>query len=130
MKRLLATFALPLALTVSATPGYAEGNAATGKDTFIANCWSCHSVEEGGPDKIGPNLFGLFGATAGQRAVSYESRYSTGMKKSGIVWSEETLDRFLENPQEIVPVTTMPFIGFPKKTDRDNVIADLKSVTK
>ncbi len=128
MKHILATFALSLALTAGTTPGHAEGNVTAGKDTFDANCEGCHSVEKGGPDKIGPNLFGLFGATAGQRAVSF--RHSTEMKKSGIVWSEETLDRFLENPQEIVPVTTMPFIGFPKKTDRDNVIAYLKSVTK
>ncbi len=128
MKRILATFALPLALTVSATTGLAESNAATGKDIFNAVCWECHSVEKSAPDKVGPNLFGLFGATAGQRAVSF--RHSTAMKKSGIVWSEETLDRFLENPQEIVPFTKMPFTGFPNKTDRDDVIAYLKSVTQ
>ncbi len=130
MKHILAIFAISLALAAGTTPGHAEGNVTAGKDTFDANCEGCHSVEKGGPDKIGPNLFGLFGATAGRRAFSFESRHSTEMKESGVVWSEETLDRFLENPQEIVPVTTMSFIGFPKKTDRDNVIAYLKSVTK
>ncbi len=130
MKRLLAIFALSLALTVSATPGHAEGNAATGKDTYISRCWSCHSVEKGGPDKIGPNLYGLFGATAGKRAASYASRHSAELKKSDIVWSEETLDKWLAGPEKFVPGTKMPFVGFPKKTDRDDVIAYLKSVTQ
>ena len=130
MKHILATFAISLALTAGATPGHAEGNVTVGKDSFDANCEGCHSVEKGGPDKIGPNLFGLFGATAGRRALSFESRHSDEMKSSGVVWSEETLDQFLESPVEFIPFTKMPFTGFPKKTDRDDVIAYLKSVTQ
>ena len=130
MKPIRAIFAISLALTAGTTPGHAEGNVTAGKDTFDVNCEGCHSVEKGGPDKIGPNLFGLFGATAGRRAVSFESRHTTEMKESGVVWSEETLDRFLESPVKFIPFTTMPFPGFPKKTDRDNVTAYLKSVTK
>ena len=88
MKHILATFAISLALTAGTTPGHAEGNVTAGNDTFDANCEGCHSVEEGGPDKIGPNLFGLFGATAGRRALSFESRHTTAMKESGVVWSD------------------------------------------
>ena len=130
MKPVIAIFATFLALTTGSAPGHAEGDAATGKDTFFSRCWACHSVDQGGPDKVGPNLFGVFGATAGQRAFSFEQRHSAAMKQSGVVWSEETLDRFLENPGKFIPGTKMPFVGFRKKTDRENVIAYLKSITQ
>ncbi len=130
MKLVLAIFAMLLAVTTGAAPGHAEGDAKKGEETFISRCWSCHTVDQGGPDKIGPNLFGLFGATAGKRAFSYELRHSSEIKESGIVWSEETLDRWLENPGKYIPGTKMPFVGFRNKPDRDNVIAYLKSVTQ
>ncbi len=130
MKLVLAIFAMFLALTTGAVPGHAEGDAKKGEETFISRCWSCHTVDQGGPDKIGPNLFGVFGATAGKRAFSYELRHSSEIKESGIVWNDETLDGFLENPQKYLPGTKMPFVGFRNKPDRDNVIAYLKSVTQ
>ncbi len=130
VKHIFAIFALAYALTTGAAPSHAEGDAKQGKDTFISRCWSCHSVEQGGRNKVGPNLFGLFGATAGKRAFSYEQRHSTEIKQSGIVWSEETLDKWLASPEKFVPGTKMPFVGFPNKTDRDDVIAYLKSVTQ
>lgn len=130
MKYVVALSAIFLALTAGATPGQAEGDIEKGEKIFEIRCAACHSVDQGGIDKVGPNLFGVFGATAGKRAFSFELRHSTAMKESGIVWSEETLDGFLEYPGKYIPGTKMPFVGFRNKPDRDNVIAYLKSVTQ
>ena len=130
MKFILTISAMVVALTYGATPGHAEGDVKAGAEKFKIRCSACHTVEEGGIDKVGPNLHGVIGATAGKRAFSFELRHSTAMKESGIVWTDETLDGFLENPGKYLPGTRMPFVGFRKKPDRDDVIAYLKSVTQ
>lgn len=127
---LLTAFAGFLSAAVGIVSGHADGDVSAGEQLFEANCLGCHSIEQGGLVKVGPNLFGLFGATAGKRDINFESRYSEEMKKSGVVWSEETLDRFLESPVKMIPFTYMPFPGFPEKSERDHVIAYLKSVTQ
>ncbi|NKB47982.1 MAG: c-type cytochrome [Alphaproteobacteria bacterium] len=119
-----------VALATGATPSHAEGNVKEGAKKFEIRCSACHTVEQGGIDKVGPNLFGVIGATAGKRAFSFELRHSKEMKESGIVWNDETLHGFLEDPGKYLPGTKMPFVGFRKKPDRDDVIAYLKSATK
>lgn len=130
MKNVLAIIVTILALTAGAAPGFAEGDPGEGKTIFEVRCMACHTFDEGGPDKVGPNLFDVFGATAGQRAFSFERRHSAALKESGIVWSENTLDQFLENPKKFIPKNRMPFVGLRKKADREDVIAYLKSVTR
>lgn len=130
MKQVLAISVLLLGLTAGAAPGHAEGDAKKGAELFQIRCHACHTVDEGGADKVGPNLYRLFGATAGKRAFSFELRHSTAMKESGIVWNDETLDGFLEDPGQYLPGNRMPFVGFRNKPDRDAVIAYLKSVTQ
>ena len=83
---------------------------------------------KGGPKKVGPNLWGVFGSTAGTRDVGY--KFSKAMKASGIVWDEATMSNFLERPRKVVPKTRMTFPGLKKAAQRDDVIAYLKSVTE
>ncbi|MCZ6591842.1 MAG: DsbE family thiol:disulfide interchange protein [Alphaproteobacteria bacterium] len=115
------------ALLGSAVTADAQGDLEAGKKLFRA-CQSCHTVAEGGPNKIGPNLFGLFGATAGRRVATF--RHSQAMKGSGVIWSGDTLDQFLANPQKFIPKNRMPFGGITDKAARENLIAYLKSVTQ
>jgi len=56
--------------------------------------------------------------------------YSEAMKNSGIVWSEETLDRFLQGPRRMVPGTKMTYAGVAEAQDRADLIAYLKQATK
>ena len=115
---------IPLGSAVTAD---AQGDLEAGKKLFRA-CQGCHTVAEGGPNKIGPNLFGLFGATAGRRVATF--RHSQAMKESGVIWSGDTLDQFLANPQKFIPKNRMPFGGITDKAARENLIAYLKSVTQ
>lgn len=93
-----------------------------GKTQFL-QCRACHSVEAGGANKVGPNLHGIFGRKAG---LAPGFNYSDELKKSDIVWTPETLDRWLERPSELVPGNHMVFVGIHNPQDRANLIAYLE----
>jgi cytochrome c len=99
-----------------------EGDASAGGRAFRA-CGACHSVELN-RNMTGPSLAGV----ANRKAGSLESfpRYSDAMKQSGIVWNEQSLDRYLENPEQFIPGNHMTFAGIPDGKTRADIIAFLK----
>jgi len=105
-----------------------EGNADHGKVVF-GKCKVCHQVGPGAKPSTGPVQNNLIGAKAGARA-GYN--YSAAMKaagEGGLVWTEENVDKYLENPKGVVAGTKMIFPGLKDPQDRADVIAYLKTQT-
>ena len=105
-------------------PGPDDGKAESGAKIFKAKCATCHTCNEGGPNKQGPNLFGVMGRQSGQVAGF---KYTKANKESGITWSDETLFAYLENPKKYIKGTNMAFPGFKKEADRHNMVAYLNT---
>ena len=102
------------------------GDPVNGKRIF-ARCRSCHTVEQGGPNMTGPNLWGLFGRKAGSKS---DYSYSDAMKAQTYAWDAPHLDKWLSAPATTVPGTKMTFIGLDKAQERIDLIAYLKTATE
>ena len=88
-------------------------------------CQACHSFEKGGPNKVGPDLYGV----VERRKGAHEGfDYSAGMKEKGGGWSYADLDAFLESPKGYVKGTKMAFAGIAAPQERANVIAWLRTL--
>ncbi len=127
ISRIFAIGILALGSVTFASVSHAEGDAAKGKKLFN-RCKACHTLENGGANRTGPNLHGLFGSTAGTHE-GYKS-YSDALKSSGVVWTEETIDKWIENPRTFIPGSKMIFVGLRKPEQRADIIAYLKEATK
>ena len=89
-------------------------------------CRACHSLEKGGPNMIGPALFGFFGKEVGTRS-GFE--YSAVMRNASFTWTPEALNAWLAQPGRFLPGNRMTFAGVSKQGDRDDLIAYLLIVT-
>lgn len=89
-------------------------------------CRPCHDIGEGAINRTGPLLNGLLGAQAGQVEGYASSLPMVDAGLKGLVWSDETLEAYLSDPQGVVPDSTMPLIGVFDAQDRADLIAYLK----
>jgi cytochrome c len=126
MKTLIKAGVLGAALIWSA--GAHAADAAHGEAVF-KQCKICHQVGPGAKASVGPEQNNLIGSKAASRPGF---NYSPAMKEAGekgLVWTEENIDKYLENPKAMVPGTKMVFAGLKKPEDRADVIAYLKTQT-
>lgn len=103
-----------------------DAQLALGKKVY-RKCKACHTLEDGGRHRVGPNLYGVMGAKI---AAKDGFAYSKAFTDSSMIWSDENIDAYLLKPKEFIPGNRMTFVGLKKEEDRKAVIAYLHSVTK
>ena len=104
---------------------YADGDLTRGEARF-QDCAACHKLE------AGANNVGRVCMTFSRRKAGTldDFRYSPAMKRSGIVWTPEALDKFIADPQATVPANACPMRAWPDPSDRADLIAYLQKTTK
>ena len=117
---------MSVVLTCAATAAFAQsGDATRGERLFNQQCKTCHTVEKGGRNGIGPNLFGV----AGRKAASIAGfSYSAALTNAKITWTNDKLKAWVTNPQKMVPGTRMTFAGFSDPAKADDVVAYLDTL--
>lgn len=89
----------------------------------VKKCAACHTFEKDGPNRVGPNLYGIVGEPRGQGRNGFN--FSAAMKGKGGEWTFDDLNKFLTSPKGFIPGTAMGFAGIPSDKERADVIAFL-----
>ena len=122
MKLVCPQFLAALFIVASVCHAQSKSTVDRGHTLFRTNCGACHSVT---CNRQGPKLEGLFGRSAG--SVADFQQYTTELKASGIVWTDETVDAYLRDPNKLVPGTTMAAWGrVDNADDRKALIAYMR----
>ncbi|MAH83064.1 MAG: hypothetical protein CBB68_00950 [Rhodospirillaceae bacterium TMED8] len=103
----------------------ASADMAKGEKIF-AKCKACHSVNKGGKNKVGPNLWEIVGKTT---ASNSGFQYSNALKEKGGEWTYQNLDAFLTKPKAYAPGTKMSFAGLKKPAQRASMLLYLRSLS-
>ncbi|ALE15611.1 membrane c-type cytochrome cy [Altererythrobacter epoxidivorans] len=96
-----------------------EGVSAAAGEKIFAKCTACHTINQGGADGIGPNLYGIMGKPVGKHAAGFA--YSSALSEHGGVWDWETMNEWLKSPKAFASGTKMSFAGLSKIEDRASV---------
>src|SRR6476660_2949960 len=90
-------------------------------------CGACHTFEKGGPNRAGPNVYGVVNEQQGEGRGGFN--FSAAMKGKGGTWTFDDLNKFISNPKGFVPGTAMGFAGIQKDSESADVIAYLRTLS-
>ena len=106
-------------------PKLKDANVDKGKALFVQQCFTCHTIDKGGANKVGPNQWDI----VGRKKASHEGfSYSSALQAKGGEWTYEDINHMIFKPQAFVRGTKMAFAGLPKEQDRADLIAYLRTM--
>ena len=106
-------------------PKLKDANVDRGKQLFQQQCFTCHTIDKGGVNKVGPNQWDI----VGRKKASHEGfSYSSALQAKGGEWTYEDINHMIFKPQAFVRGTKMAFAGLPKEQDRADLIAYLRTM--
>ena len=103
----------------------AESGSAAGQQVFKSQCSICHSTKAHGGPSVGPSLFRVVGRKAGTEP-GFD--YSKAMKHAGLVWTEANLEKYIADPQKVVPGDKMPYTGLKDAAKRHELVEYLNTL--
>lgn len=112
-------------LGLTASCALAQTNVSRGEQLYV-ECAACHTFDND-TEELGPGLQGIFGRQAGALENYY---YSPVLSDSGLVWTADTLNAFIADPQAAIPTNRMPYSGMPDAQDRADLIEYLMSASQ
>jgi cytochrome c len=130
----IVAFGVVLAIGLSSAAAFAQGDAKKGATVFKKRCSACHTIDKGGKNKIGPNLFGVYGNKPGlAKGYKYSPSYAQSADK-GLVWNDDTIAEYVADPRKFIRQASGDAKARSKMTyklrkaaERDDVIEYLKT---